>query len=591
MLPLPTNLYNSQNICKIYFIHDMDVSVFILMLILPFVNNKKLYEIFSVDYRSLAAFRIAIGLEGVCNLLVQFSDVEALYSDYGIFPRYVSTSRFIDPNTISIYNMSGSVWFVTILFIVNICSNLCMAIGYRTRLCTIVSWFLAMSLHERNILVVYGADQLQRCMLFFAMFAPLGKRWSIDSLLNPITSYSTAKVKIDEEIEDEEIEDEDEDDNNSCHEISALAMIFQIFIMYICVGFHKLDGEHWTTTGNASWMALQSDYMRTTIGYLCLYYIPLWIFRMATFGVLYVQLFGFIPWFSPVLTKYGKTLSFLLYFEMHFVFGVCMNLGHFTWVTLSCTLLLIPGWLWTTLSTTSIISNITNWILRIGYNDLLTCIDQWKEKNVDASKSRNISVFNKRKRGLLRGMKDGLIIFFVVMVILVNVETLPQTKDTIRMPNILKRVVTITGIDQMWKLFSPAPNTDIWFPEIHATLNDGTSAYLLKKRALFTRIPTTEVDDSELDTGLNIDDYGGTLRWRRYFLAYKTKELEYTQVRRVFAHWLCRHFNQNLPKEKAVDSFTVYIVHTILDVDGDVLLPEFNRVKIRREQMWQQTCP
>lgn len=75
----------------------------------------------------------------------------------------------------------GTSFFEQCVFLVHIFIGLCMAVGYHTSLMTCLTWFMTVSLHARNILVLHGGDILMRMLLFFAMFLPLGEVYSIDA--------------------------------------------------------------------------------------------------------------------------------------------------------------------------------------------------------------------------------------------------------------------------------------------------------------------------------------------------------------------------------------------------------------------------
>src|SRR5262245_64238108 len=90
--------------------------------------------------------------------------------------------------------MSG-VWEVqAILFVAAGVSALALLVGHRTRLATIASWLLFTSLNTRNPMVVLGADVLLRVVLFWAMFLPLGARYSVDRAWLGATKDSRPRV-------------------------------------------------------------------------------------------------------------------------------------------------------------------------------------------------------------------------------------------------------------------------------------------------------------------------------------------------------------------------------------------------------------
>jgi hypothetical protein len=69
----------------------------------------------------------------------------------------------------------GGTTFLTFMFMIHIIAGILLAIGYRTRLMTIVNFVLITSLQARNILVLHGGDVLMKLLCFWAMFLPLEK--------------------------------------------------------------------------------------------------------------------------------------------------------------------------------------------------------------------------------------------------------------------------------------------------------------------------------------------------------------------------------------------------------------------------------
>jgi hypothetical protein len=81
----------------------------------------------------------------------------------------------------SLHAANGQLWFEVLLFLIHGFFALCMLVGYRTKMATILVWILLVSLHNRNMSINSGADDLLRVVLFWAMFLPLDKHWSWDS--------------------------------------------------------------------------------------------------------------------------------------------------------------------------------------------------------------------------------------------------------------------------------------------------------------------------------------------------------------------------------------------------------------------------
>src|SRR5689334_14974245 len=141
-----------------------------------------LWHMFCIDLRSLAAFRIAVGLILIWDLIMRSRDMTAHYTDEGVLPRTVLMDNYLSLRPyLSVHILHGSLTFQTLMFCIAGLCALAMTLGYRSRPATIACWFLTCSLHARNPLIVHGGDDLLRVMLFWAMFVPLGARWSIDA--------------------------------------------------------------------------------------------------------------------------------------------------------------------------------------------------------------------------------------------------------------------------------------------------------------------------------------------------------------------------------------------------------------------------
>lgn len=117
-------------------------------------------------------------------LLPSFSFFPLLPSHpQGVMPRNLVLEHFYNSQWISIHLAGGSDVFIKIVFLVHIFIACCMLVGWRTRWAVIGTWFMTVSLHSRNIIVLHGGDLLHRCIMLFAMFLPLGECFSIDAIL------------------------------------------------------------------------------------------------------------------------------------------------------------------------------------------------------------------------------------------------------------------------------------------------------------------------------------------------------------------------------------------------------------------------
>ena len=129
-----------------------------------------LTNVFGADLRSLAALRIGCALLILLDLLQRSTDLVAHYTDYGVAPRTLVMENLSSRWYSSLHLMSGVWQLQALLFLIAGGAAIALLVGYRTRLATIVSWALFVSLCARNFYLVQGGDLLLRVVLFWGMF-------------------------------------------------------------------------------------------------------------------------------------------------------------------------------------------------------------------------------------------------------------------------------------------------------------------------------------------------------------------------------------------------------------------------------------
>ena len=140
-------------------------------------------RLFSIDLRSLAVFRMALGGLLLVDLYIRAQDLSAHYSDWGVLPRDVLIAHLSDPLPFSVHLVSGSSFGQAIIFLIAGLFALALLVGFRTPMVTVASWLLLLTVQARNPRVLHDSDVLLRLLLFWGMFVPLGARYSLDSLI------------------------------------------------------------------------------------------------------------------------------------------------------------------------------------------------------------------------------------------------------------------------------------------------------------------------------------------------------------------------------------------------------------------------
>ena len=276
---------------------------------------------FGIDLRSLALFRICVGIILLIDICVCFSDLTVHYVDSGVLPRDVATKETLSIWVSSFHLITGSAIGQSILLIINMFLAFLFLIGYKTRIVTVLCWLFIVSLQARNVLILSGADDTLRLSLFFCMFLPLGARYSVDSMMNS-GNYIT---------------------NNRYFSMGTAAILIQISMIYI-FSFILRDSPIWKEEYTALYYMFNIDFFSNDFGRLFLNYPPL--LTALTFIFVWVELIGpiivHIPWFYIPM----RLLVIGIFFSMHIGIATTMGLGFFPFISMATWLLFLPSPVW-----------------------------------------------------------------------------------------------------------------------------------------------------------------------------------------------------------------------------------------------------
>mmetsp|Transcript_31393 Transcript_31393/g.36094 ORF Transcript_31393/g.36094 Transcript_31393/m.36094 type:complete len:527 (+) Transcript_31393:79-1659(+) len=139
--------------------------------------------VFGCNLKSLAIFRISIGFLLLLELLLRFRFLHPFYTDEGTFPTRLLLPK-IDTlyRIICIHAFSGSIMYQRFLLSIQVIFATFLIVGYKTRLSSILSWYLYLSLTLRNTWLNFILDRYFHYMLFYTMFLPTSSFWSVDAI-------------------------------------------------------------------------------------------------------------------------------------------------------------------------------------------------------------------------------------------------------------------------------------------------------------------------------------------------------------------------------------------------------------------------
>lgn len=269
-----------------------------------------------VDARPLGLFRILFALLLLKDAVYHLFLGEIFYSDTGVAPRYLMADVYRDFRW-SLMDYFGADWQVTLFFVLWIIVLIGLLLGYQTKLMTILNWVLILSIHERNILMLSGADTVMRVMSVWIMFLPLGRAYSLDRYLKPTLPETAFAFPL---------------------RIVQLQFAF----IYLATFMLKVHGIMWND-GSAVYHALQLRGFTHPIADWMIATAPYWMFQIATWFTLIAEgaffVFMFLPFEQPRLKAFGL----LMMGSVHVGIGVLMAVPNFSMVMLACYFLFFEG--------------------------------------------------------------------------------------------------------------------------------------------------------------------------------------------------------------------------------------------------------
>lgn len=465
-------------------------------------------ERIAIDTRSLAAFRIAVGLLLLVDLALRARNLEAFYTDDGVLSREALLT-WSDPLHLSIHALSGEAWFQAVLFLVAAAFALALLVGYRTSLATLGSWLLLVSLHNRNGLVLNGGDVILRLLLFFAIFLPLAERWSVDAERSDRRRPEVASV-------------------------ASAALLLQVVVMYTANGAFKLSGDVWLRGDGLEYVFSLGQFTLAAGEFLAAY--PsvltaldyLWLVMVVS-SILLI-----------VLTGVPRAVFASLFVGMHVGMALTMRLGLFPLISVASILPFLPGAFWDAV------------LPRLSRYRPVRAIRRWPERLAAVLPIVTVSgvpVWLRRWHGRLA---TAIPLVFVVLVLLWNLQGFDVEREYGHdpVPDGVEPVVELTRTDQTWTMFAPDPlSVDGWLVAPGAFANG-------------SRVDAFHGGAVTWDRPPDVSSTYPTARWRKYVASLWRYD---TRNRERFAEYLCWRWDGT--HEAGLRNVSVYYVeqHTRLD--------------------------
>jgi|APTNR8051073442_1049403.scaffolds.fasta_scaffold01589_10 hypothetical protein len=381
-----------------------------------------LLKLAGIDLRSLAAMRMGLAALVIVDGWTALLNAHAFYSDDGFLPRSLWPTMRDSMVNWSLHGLSGSTSWQVLLILLQIAAGVALLLGWRTTLATVLSWVLVCSLQNRNPVVLFGGDVVVRMLLFWSIFLPLGKRWSLDVrrkggetlTANPFLSTTT------------------------------LALLLQVCIIYWFTARLKW-GVEWTRDGTAVYYALSIDQFVKPLG--------LWLRNFPelghwlTFVIWWVECIGPFAAFIPWRTERWRLATVATFWALHIGLGLCLRLGPFPAIMMVCWLPFLPGSFW-------------DWLQRRSPADgpATTPSRSWRE----------------------HALTQSFVLLCLLVVVVWNLRSVDYDKWKRWFPTAWNPPVQALKLDQYWALFAPHPLSDDGWLVLDAELVDGSHVDLLR---------------------------------------------------------------------------------------------------------------
>lgn len=475
----------------------------------------QLQKLYTVDLRSIAIMRIAVALVLLTDLAIRSTDMEVFYTDAGALPRSVLYQWCYNPWFTSVHTLFGSYQAEVWLFVAAAVAAICLLIGWQTRVFTIISWFMLMSLQNRNPLIGQGGDDLLRMALFWAIFLPWGRFYSMDSRKKPApadTRYSGA---------------------------ACLGYMAQVSAVYIFSALLKTSPE-WHSQGTALYYALSLDQILMPAGKLIYYHPHLLMF--LTHLTLYFEISVPIFVFLPVWNDASRTFAFLGLIAMHIGISLCLFVGLFFLIGMATAIGLIP---------TPAMDRIESFVRKILKKPKLQPYQAEVLQPDDIAETEEVADENasgaRRSKKLLpksflesaSAFKETILLFLLAYIIIWNYGNLDEAQYEIS-PK-LQWLGYSLRLNQNWGMFAPSVFKDDGWYIFEGTLVNGQKIDLNRNG--------TKVDYRKPEPVLSL--YKND-RWRKYLENYLFVDNSY--MRPYYCSYLIKKWNEtHAEKLKAMD--------------------------------------
>lgn len=471
---------------------------------------------FGIDSRALAAMRILAGLMILVDLLYRSFNLTAMYTDAGVFPTNLVRARWPE-SYLLIHTWGGTMEYQAALFALQAVVALALVLGFKTRIATVLSFVLLLSLHYRNIYVLNAGDILLRYLLFWGMFLPLGTRWSIDAW-----KHGGSRSHI--------------------TQIATVAILLQVVVIYFVNAYHKIDGGRWED-GEALIYVFHVDRFMTPLGQV--------MNEWPSLVALLAQSWLAMLVVSPLLllaTGWWRAALVGLYASVHVSMFAFMAIGFFPIVSIIGLVLFLPSQFWDLterriiepLRRTHPIKRAGGWLASIRY------------LRPSPRTGHGKAWYEATCLPCMKTFVTAILLFWLIFASAASI-------DVVEWPDEIPD--NISSRERTWRMFAVPTTSNTW---LVATTQTESGTY----------VDVLHLDHKPANESRYIPEPYPDFRWRKYVdNQYRTNR---DVVPEHFALYLCDRWNDN--NDDKIPSVSIYRVWQSINLDGPDPPPQLKLV-------------
>lgn len=481
-------------------------------------------RLFAIDKRSLAVFRIFLGMLLIIDILLRSRNFWFYYTNKGVTPYSVVTQINIwGTASLPIWEYTSHYAVVAFVFLVALSAGITITVGYKTRLSVFIGFLAVSAIDARNPFVLSYADFYYHLLFFWSVFLPLGATWSIDAIQSQLYSDQTVINSI--------------DTTEPYFGFGSVCILLQVLIMYTVNGLHKFvpAGIH----GPRKILYNIIHYDHVTYGYTAplfgefqtiLYILSyMWAVMIATSVLLLI------------IRHWSQTILLCAFIGSHLFMAFTVRIGAFPFVSIMGLCLFIRSSTWERVLTdvpdktetafADTVIMIRSYITRVSHLLIRVEPSYSTQKRMKSHCSRALTV---------------LYVSLVVLSLLLtvgNIAGVSPVKTTTA--DHVSQTITVFGVDQpSWNFFtSDDIFVDRWYV-FNSTTAGGETIDVFNDRSASSSRPYT---------GSNLQkQYSRTYRDRFYL----NRVSKYPSLTKSYATYLCGEYSDSTSKK--ITSITMY---------------------------------